>query len=459
MHRVLSVDQIKACERNSSVPVGELIARAGGAVVEELTASFPRSSVLVLCGPGNNGKDGMVAANVLRDKGWPVRVLGYRNNTPDVKQLQFADFAIEESIIVDAIFGFGISRILDDDLILIIEKINQSRKFIISVDIPSGINCDTGEIMGAAVKADLTVAFSCLKFCHVISPGRQHSGVVCVKDIGIDLGKSMASVNSPVLWKGFIPMPHYGSHKYNRGYAVVYSLGLRSVGAVKLAAQAALRTCPGAVAVVCNTSEIALYASVLSSVMYKLHEEIACDDKVTAVLIGPGGEASDPTLREGVLRVLESGYKSYVLDAGAISAFEHNRDCLFEHIKGKPVVLTPHRGEFRRIFPELTGDVVQMARCAANISGVTVVLKGHDTVIAAPDGRIVINNNAPSTLATVGSGDVLAGMITGFMAAGMEEFHAACIGVWVHGECAKKYSMGLIADDVISKIPEVLSFL
>ena len=459
MQKVISVDRLRECERGSCISLEELINRAGNAVVEELTSCFPRSSVLVLCGPGNNGKDGAVVARVLRGKGWPVRVLGYRSDIPGVAKLQFADFVVSESIIVDAVFGFGLSRVLDADLQSVVRVINQSRRFVISVDVPSGVNSDTSEVMGAAIKSDLTVTFSCLKFCHVVSPGRQYCGIVRVKDIGIEVGQADVCVNSPSLWKKLIPKPHYGSHKYNRGYAVVYSLGIRSVGAVKLAALAALRTCPGAVAVACDTSEISLYAGVLSSVMYKLHDEVVCDYKVTAVLIGPGGESSDLSICEMVCSVLDRCFKGYVLDAGAISVFEHQRERLFARIRGKPVVLTPHKGEFGRIFPDIKGDIVQVAREAARVSGVTIVLKGHETIVASPDGRIVINNNASSNLATIGSGDVLAGMITGLVAAGMDCFHAACCGVWIHGECASKYGLGMIAEDIVGRIPEVFSCL
>ena len=459
MRKVVTVCHLRECEEASSASLEELINRAGNAVVGEIAACFPKSPVLVLCGPGNNGRDGAVVARTLQSMGWPVRVLGYGGGIQGDARLQFADFVVEESIIVDAIFGFGLSRVLDADLQAVVSVINQSRSFVISIDVPSGVNSDTGDVMGAAIESDLTVTFSCLKFCHVISPGRQCCGVVRVKDIGIEVGQSDVCVNSPALWKELIPKPYYESHKYNRGYAVVYSLGVRSVGAVKLASLAALRTCPGAVAVVCDASEISLYAGVLSSVMYKLHEEIACDYKVTAVLIGPGGESSDLTLREKVCAVLGRSYKGYVLDAGAISVFEHQRERLLACIRGKQVVLTPHKGEFSRIFPDIEGDIVQMAKKAASISGVTIVLKGHETIVAAPDGRIVINNNASSNLATIGSGDVLAGMITGLVAAGMDCFNAACCGVWLHGECSNRYGLGMIADDIIGRIPEVFSCL
>ncbi|ANC34248.1 bifunctional ADP-dependent (S)-NAD(P)H-hydrate dehydratase/NAD(P)H-hydrate epimerase [Anaplasma phagocytophilum str. Norway variant2] len=459
MHRILSVNQFRTCEQGSSIAEEELISRAGAAVVQELVSRFPKSPVLVLCGPGNNGKDGAVIANLLRDKGWSVRLLCYRSNIPDGFALEPDGFVLEEPLIIDSIFGIGLSRPLAEDLSSIVQQINASGKFVVSVDIPTGINSDTGEVMGAAIKADLTVTFSCVKFGHVISPGRQHSGVVCVKDIGLEVCDSTVSLNSPALWEKSMARLSYKSHKYNRGYAAICSLGIRSIGAVKLASLAALRTGPGAVAVACEEDEVVLYASTLLSVMYKAHEEIIRDEKVTSILIGPGGELSDASIKNKVLNVLESGDRGYVLDAGALSVFKDCSDILFKSISKKRVVLTPHEGEFERLFPGLKGTVVERARAAATISNAIVVLKGHDTVIASPEGRVVVNNNAPCALATIGSGDVLAGMITGLIATGMNEFDAACCAVWVHGECGKKYRLGLIAEDIISQIPEVLSAL
>ncbi|QJC27524.1 NAD(P)H-hydrate epimerase [Anaplasma platys] len=456
MSLILSAVQLRICEEKSSVPVERLIERAAAAVVGEITKNFAKASVLVLCGPGNNGKEGSVTAELLKKRGWPVRVLGY--GALGLCPLECDRFAIEESIVIDAIFGLGLSRPLRADLQGVVEKINASRRFVISIDTPTGINSDTGEVMGSAIMADMTVTFSCLKFAHVVSPGRQYCGVVHIKDIGLDIENSRSFSNAPALWSGHLPCLTHKSHKYNRGYAVVYSFGMRSAGAVKLAALAALRTGPGAVAVVCSNEELIVYAASLTSVMYKLHEEVVSDSRVTAVLIGPGGGPSFASLKDTVLQVLGGDdRRGYVLDAGAITAFQSCPAALFACIRGRRVIMTPHEGEFRQIFPYLSGSIVERAISAARESGAVVVLKGHDTVIAAPDGRLAVNNNAPASLATIGSGDVLAGMITGLLAAGMDEFHAACCAVWMHGECGKKYKLGLIADDIISSIPEVYS--
>ncbi|WP_041651220.1 NAD(P)H-hydrate dehydratase [Anaplasma centrale] len=460
MSSILSVAQFRACERGSDVPVEELILRAGAAVAEEVVRYFSKRPVLVLCGPGNNGKDGAVVAELLERSGWPVRVLNYRGgvNGGGVSPLIPEDFSINEDLIVDAIFGVGLSRAMDADLQEIASKINSSGKHVVAVDIPSGINSDTGEVMGAAIEADLTITFSCLKFGHVISPGRYHSGDVCIKDIGLAVDGTQAFRNTPDLWGTLIPKPNYRSHKYSRGYAAVCSVGVRSVGAVKLAALAALRIGSGAVAVACADEEICLYASALTAVMYKPYKEVLSDSRVTAVLVGPGGDVLDDALRDKVLVALNSG-KKCVLDAGGISVFQDDTETLLSCIAQGNVVLTPHEGEFKRIFPDLRGSVVERARSAARMSGAVVVLKGHDTVIAHPDGNVVVNNNAPSSLATIGSGDVLAGIITGLIAAGMPEFAAACCGVWIHGACGKKHKIGLIADDMVQQIPGELALL
>ncbi|TZF79213.1 NAD(P)H-hydrate dehydratase [Anaplasma marginale] len=460
MSLILSVAQFRVFEQGSAVPVEELILRAGAAVVEEVVRYFPKRPVLVLCGPGNNGKDGAVVAGLLEKSGWPVRVLSYRGGarSEGLPALTPEGFSIHEDVIIDAIFGIGLSRPMDEGLQKIVSKINSSGKYVVAVDMPSGINSDTGEVMGAAIRSDLTVTFSCLKFGHVISPGRYHAGEVRIKDIGLEVNGAQAFRNTPDLWRALIPRPDYKSHKYNRGYAAVCSVGVRSVGAVKLAALAALRIGSGAVAVACADEEICLYASALTAVMYKSYEEVLSDSRVTTLLIGPGGDVLDDALRYKVLVALNSGRKC-VLDAGGISVFQSDPNMLLSRIAGGNVVMTPHEGEFKRVFPSLKGSVVERARDAARISGAIIVLKGHDTVIAQPDGSVVVNNNAPSSLATIGSGDVLAGIITGLIAAGMPEFAAACCGVWIHGECGKRYGIGLIADDIIQQIPRELNLL
>ncbi|MEH0831120.1 NAD(P)H-hydrate dehydratase [Anaplasma bovis] len=456
---ILSSEQLRSCEGSSSFPVEALIRKAAGAVADELDSRFICKSVLVLCGPGNNGADGIVAARLLREKGWKVRVLGYRRVGDGIDGELLRELVIEEDVVLDAIFGIGLSRELDEDLRFVIEKVSLSRKFVISIDMPSGVNSDTGMIMGAAFKADLTIALSCLKFGHVLSPGRYYSGSVCLKkDLGIDTSHvSSGFLNSPNIWMKDIPRPDYKSHKYNRGYSVICSLGAGSVGAVKLSAMSSLRVGSGAVAVACEVGEIPLYAAALTSVMYKTYEDVKGDARVTAILIGPGGDARDSFLKHKVIEVL-AWNKACVLDAGALSVFEGDRESLSSSIVGKKVVITPHEGEFRRIFPDISDShPVHRARKASEVLGCVVVLKGHDTIIASPDGRVIVNNNAPCSLATAGSGDVLAGIITGLIACGMPEFYAACCGVWVHGECGKKYALGLIADDIVQEIPKVLA--
>ncbi|UTO55966.1 NAD(P)H-hydrate dehydratase [Neoehrlichia mikurensis] len=441
-------------ENASGVSVNTLIERAGLAVAKEIINRFFKQKVLVLCGPGNNGKDGYVAAKYLQSEGWQVKVMYYG------KSINSCDIISEEnlkrddsSLIVDAIFGTGLTRPICGSLLGVVSYINQSNKIVVAVDVPSGINSDSGEIMGAALFANLTVTFSYLKLGHMISPGKHYSGKVCISDIGLKYNGSAVYHNSPLLWKEHLPKLNYKSNKYNRGYAIVCSIDNKSVGASKLAAMSALRAGAGIVTIACDSNAIALYASSLTAIMYKLYDDVIDDERINAILIGPGCGLSK-CVKERTIKALSKS--NCIIDADSISIFCDDQQTLFSCIKDN-VIMTPHEGEFKRIFPELTGNTLEKAKKASAISKAIIVLKGHDTVIAAPDGRISINNNANCTLATMGSGDVLSGIITGLVSCGMDPFLAACCGVWVHSECGKKYAYGLIADDLIMQIPVVLS--
>ncbi|QLK56846.1 NAD(P)H-hydrate dehydratase [Ehrlichia ruminantium] len=458
---VLSAAQVLACENRCSIPIASLIQKAGKAVGDVIISSFQRQGVTILVGPGNNGKDGVVVARTLKSFGWPVTLMLYCCDT-DIYEDWIVALTYDSivnctnSIIVDALFGIGLSRDVCDGLSKIFNYINSSNKIVIAVDIPSGVNCDTGQVMGCALRADLTITFSVLKMAHVLFPGCYYSGRVHVVDIGIDIDDSVVKIhkNTPILWKDEIPKLTYTSNKYNRGYTLVCSIGNKSVGASKLAAMSALKVGSGIVSIACDSVALDLYAVCLTSIMYKLYNDVINDDRITSVLIGPGCGTSDIT-KQRVISVLQK--KKCVLDADAISVFSGSSDVLFSHIKND-VIMTPHEGEFRRIFPFLTGSKVDMVREAANISGAVIVLKGADTVIGDPDGNIVITN-PPFTLATAGSGDVLSGIIAGLLSSGMSSFSAACCGVWIHAECARSYGIGLTADDIILQIPTILKNL
>jgi hydroxyethylthiazole kinase-like uncharacterized protein yjeF len=264
----------------------------------------------------------------------------------------------------------------------------------------------------------------------------------------------MASVNAPALWKSLLPIPGKDSHKYTRGYAVIIGGGAANTGAARLAAISALRAGAGLVSVACTQESLPMYAANLLSVMTKpiknMPELVTLleDSHVTATLIGPGCGVSETT-REQVLQILALK-KSCVLDADALTVFKNDAKTLFSVIKA-PTIFTPHEGEFARLF-SLEGDRETRAREAAKQSGAIVVLKGSETVIAAPDGRVVINKDAPVWLATAGSGDVLAGIITGLLSQGMPAFESACAGVWMHSFAAKEFGSGLISEDLPSLI-------
>ena len=456
---------------------GEALMEAAGIGVADaaLALGSPRP-VAVLCGPGNNGGDGFVAARHLKAAGWPVRLalLGDRAALKgDAKvNAERWDGAVEPlspavlegaAVVVDALFGAGLARAIDgvarDTLAAIGDR------HCIAVDVPSGVHGDSGEILGMAPRAHTTVTFFRRKPGHVLLPGRIHCGAVRVIDIGIPAGvldaiRPQQAANAPTLWAAAFPWPTLDQHKYSRGHAVI-SGGPQMTGAARLAARAAQRIGAGMVSVAAPADNVVVYKVALEGVIVHgirdtaSYAELIEDPRVTACLIGPGNGIT-PMTREQTLAALRAK-KPVVLDADALTVFEETRDLLFSAIEG-PCLLTPHEGEFRRLF-DAAGDKLSRARAAAKTSGAVVLLKGADTVIAAPDGRAVVNENAPAELATAGAGDVLAGLATGLAAQGMEMFDAACAAAWLHGAAAQDVGPGLIAADLPDRLPSVLHAL
>jgi NAD(P)H-hydrate epimerase len=456
---------------------GEALMEAAGIAVADavLALGSPRP-VAVLCGPGYNGGDGFVAARHLKAAGWPVRLalLGDRAALKGDAKTNAArwDGAVEPlspavlegaAVVVDALFGAGLARAIDgvarDTIAAIGERV------CIAVDVPSGVHGDSGEILGIAPRARATVTFFRRKPGHVLLPGRIHCGDVKVVDIGIPAGVLDAilpqqAANAPALWAAAFPWPTLDQHKYSRGHAVI-SGGPQMTGAARLAARAAQRIGAGMVTVAAPADNAVVYKVALEGVIVHglrdtaSYAELIEDPRVTACLIGPGNGIT-PMTREQTLAALRAR-KAVVLDADALTVFEETRDLLFAAIEG-PCLLTPHEGEFRRLF-DAAGDKLSRARAAAKASGAVVLLKGADTVIAAPDGRAVVNENAPAELATAGAGDVLAGLAAGLAAQGMEMFDAACAAVWLHGAAAREVGPGLIAADLPDRLPSVLRAL
>jgi ADP-dependent NAD(P)H-hydrate dehydratase / NAD(P)H-hydrate epimerase len=453
-----------------------LMEAAGQGVADAVLALGARRPVAVLCGPGNNGGDGFVAARLLKKAGWPVRValLGERAALKGDARLNADrwDGAVEAltpavldgaEVVVDALFGAGLTRPIDGVAREVIAAIGA--RICIAVDVPSGVHGDSGAVMGIAPSARTTVTFFRRKPGHVLLPGRVHCGEVRVIDIGIPDGvldgiAPRQASNGPALWAPSFPWPRLDQHKYSRGHAVI-SGGPQMTGASRLAARAALRAGAGMVSVAVPADNAVIYKVALEGVIVRSirdtagYAEIVGDPRVSGCLVGPGNGVS-PATREQALAALRTG-KPVVLDADALTVFEETHELLFSSIIG-PCLLTPHEGEFRRLFP-MAGDKIASAREAARLSGAVVLLKGADTVIAAPDGRAVVNINAPAELATAGAGDVLAGIAVALAAQGMAMFDAACAAAWLHGAAAETFGLGLIAEDLPDCLPSVLRAL
>ena len=493
MIELLANSEMSAADRMtiaSGTPGFDLMQRAGVAVAETVAASCPAGAAVgVVTGSGNNGGDGFVAARVLRDRGYDLRVLA----VSDIAKLKddaaqahaFWGGDIEAAtpdrlggvkMVVDAIFGAGLDRPVTGRARAMIEAMNAWQLPIVAVDLPSGISGDTGEVLGAAVYASKTVTFFRRKPGHVLLPGRLHCGEVRLADIGIktDVLARIAPrtfANAPALWGSSFPRPALAGHKYSRGHAVVVSGGASYTGAARLAARGALRAGAGLTTIASPPDALPINATANLAVMVRAVDGAAeltaflSDRRFNAVAIGPGCGVG-PHTRDMTLAAL-AGERAVVADADALTSFSDDSQLLFSAIQAHPgrgVILTPHGGEFTRLFSRLS-DISQIqgkleqARQAAAISGAVVVLKGADTVIAAPDGRAAINENAPAWLATAGSGDVLTGFATGLVAQGMPGFEAACAAVWVHGEAANIFGPGLISEDLPEALPAVYRHL
>lgn len=480
-HALLTPSEMDIADQETiagGISLIELMDRAGRAVAEIVQAHWSIRPVSVLCGPGNNGGDGFVAARYLQASGWPVR-LAYLGS-PDRMSPAIAhhaklfggivhpltpDVLDGAELVIDAIFGSGLSRPISGpafDMIEHLKKRGIPNCPICAVDLPSGVNGATGEVLGIAASASITVSFCRKKPGHILLPGRSLCGETIVAEIGI----SDATItrlaptcfeNDPDLWLRSYPWPSLGGHKYQRGEALVLG-GERMTGASRLTARAALRAGAGLVCLAVPSPVWSVYAAMTSSVIVQpfdgpeAFEHLLTDKRRTAFAIGPGAGLG-ATTRRYALAALATG-RAVVLDADALTSFADTPDELFNAISG-PTILTPHEGEFSRLF-DCTGDKLTRARRAAAESGAVIVLKGADTIIAAPNGNAIINSNAPPCLATAGSGDVLAGLITGLLAQGLAPFEAAAAGVWLHGAVGAAIGPGLIADDLPDALPIIL---
>lgn len=470
-----------------------LMNTAGRAVADAVVQSASPGQVVVLCGPGNNGGDGLIAALALAElneqlvgRPWEIRVclLGEVSALKgDAKWaaeqwLARDDATIETAscgalegadVVVDAMFGAGLARPLGGVAADIVSKVNNlDQCTVISVDVPSGVLGDSGTEHKVSIIADKTVTFFRLKPGHFLFPGRRNCGEIQCVDIGIDEEHlttidCQTFVNTPDLWGRHFPITAIDGHKYNKGHALVVSGGMGKSGAARLAALAAIRSGAGLVTVGGPIAAIPELSNQLTTVMVAEIDQpdtlrqLLDDPRKNAVVVGPGNGVSGVT-RDYVQAALSASC-SAVLDADALSSFEGQTGALFPNLSEK-TILTPHEGEFRRLFPgilEEGSDRLTAARKGAAVSGSTIVLKGPDTIIASPDGRAAINFNAPPSLATAGSGDVLSGIVGGFLAQSMPAWEAACAGVWCHGATASRLGPALIAEDLINALGDVLS--
>jgi len=456
-----------------------LMEAAGRGVADAIRRRWAPRPVAVLCGPGNNGGDGFVVARLLKAAGWPVRLalLGDRDRLTGDAACAAArwpgvavplDAAVLDGcgLVVDALFGAGLARPVEGVAAAVLHAVTERGIPCVAVDVPSGVHGDTGAVLGTAVAAALTVTFFRRKPGHLLLPGRPLCGETVVVDIGtpahvLDEIRPSHFENLPALWLDRFPWPRPEGHKYSRGHAVVVG-GAEITGAARLAAAGAMRIGAGLVTVAMPPAAFSIYAMALPGVLHapirNLREfvDLIADKRKNAILLGPGNGVGRVT-RDRVLAALGAD-KAVVLDADAITACADAPERLFDACRGRTVVMTPHDGEFARLFGRTSaaGGKVERASAAALASHATILLKGGDTVVAAPDGRVAITANAPPTLATAGSGDVLAGMTVALLAQGMPAFDAAAAAAWMHGEAARLFGPGLIAEDLPEMLPAVL---
>ena len=466
-------------------PSFDVMATAGRAVVEAIRRRWPTpfKRALILAGPGNNGGDGFIVARELADLGWDVHVAAMQDRdlysgdaahaaslwSGSIVRLEPAALArLDEGdcVVIDAIFGIGLARPVTNEVKAVIHALHGRPCPVVAVDVPSGINADTGEVMGAAPRATLTVTFGWPKRGHLLLPGREWAHDFVVADIGChdedlpDLA-TIPRVNGTPVWHDDFPLPSAADHKYTRGHALVVG-GATMPGATRLASRAARRVGAGMLTVAAPREAHPYYLIDQPGLIVREAADAPAlkvlleDRRFTAALVGSGLPADDKT--RGSVKTAAASGRALVIDGGGLTAFADRAEAVASFGRAD-IVLTPHEGEFSRLFPDLKGDKLVRAREAAVVSGCTVVVKGADTVIAAPDGRAAINADAPAWLATAGSGDVLAGLILGLLGQGMPAFEAAAAGVSLHGMAGAAFGPGLIAEDLPELIPEVLRLL
>lgn len=457
-----------------------LMERAGAAVAASALRHYPSASCfMILCGPGNNGGDGYVAARHLNDAGAEVRVFHLGDPQKlhgdaaralsdwDRPMMPLSSFkAISGAVIIDALFGAGLSRELPEEAIALCALIEQAALPVLAIDLPSGVDGLTGAVKGGALRAEHTITFMTRKPGHLLMPGRELCGELEVFDIGIPARILQAAKREPIdenlphHWEKLLPTAQLETHKYRRGHLVVFSGDANKTGAARMSSLAGLKAGAGLVTIASPQDALATNASHLTAIMLKPVQDAddlndwLTDERLKTFVLGPG--FGSPEKARQFVTLLAN--RHLVLDADGITAFKDKPEDLFALFAKGPtrLVLTPHEGEFARLFPDIASDdslgKIEKARHAASRAHAVVIYKGADTVIAAPDGRALINANAPVWLATAGSGDVLGGIIGGLLAQGIPTFEAAACGVYMHGEAGKRAGKGMTAEDLSQHI-------
>ena len=465
-----------------------LMQSAGEKCADYISNKISKNKELfIVCGPGNNGGDGFIIGHRLINKDYKVKIFlvhSIKNKKNDnykaFKQLNCKIYNLKDlkkelkkktnPVIIDCVFGIGLNKNINSNIKNLIKLINNKKTFVISIDIPTGINADTGNIMGEAIKANITLALHCKKVGHLLFPGVHFSGLIKILDIGIrkSLNKfinNKITENDPKLWIKKFPWKKYNSHKYSRGRVFIYGSLKNYIGASLLSSNAAIRCGAGAVTIVAKKSTIDKYNQRFFSLLkveinsQKEFKNFLKNSLITSFLIGPGAGVNLETV-ENVKLI--SKYINYaVIDADAITSFSKNPKQLYS-ILNEDKIITPHEGEFNRIFPNLKDikNKIERTTEAAKKANCIVVFKGPDTIIASPDGKVCINTISTEELAVVGSGDVLSGIITSLIGKNkMSSFNGACAGVWIHSFAARMIKKGLIAEDIIKNLPDTLEHL
>ena len=455
--------------------------KAGIRVFEFINNNFKnKKSIIVLCGPGNNGGDGFVIARHLMEHGYQVQVYIFSNKKNykgdalkalkefkgNLKKINLFKLN-KKALIIDALFGIGLKRNIKGVLRKVLNRINKSKNKVVSVDIPSGVCSNTGEVLGNAIKADFTITFHRKKIGHFLGFGKELSGNIKVMDIGFSQKKMKTKYyeNSPDLWLKHFPWKKQFGHKYSRGRVVIFGGQKEFTGATILSAQAALRTGTGSVKIVCSKDTLQIYSvkfpSVLKAEINNVHQldDFLKKEKITSMLIGPGS-GSNKKIKEITKMVLKK-VKYVVLDADALTCFQDDLATLYS-LLDKNKIITPHSGEFHKIFPHIKKNLnnIDKTLSAVKLIQSNIILKGPSTVIASHNKKIVINGHTSSELAVIGSGDVLSGLVVGMVGQKkMNPFLAGCAATWLHGDIAQHHGKGLIAEDLVLGIPSALKRL